>query len=142
MPTTTVISTTTMTTISSGHSSCSSSVAALTTVTTVSTVNDEQNVTADGKRKTPSEHSDDTSPKRRNVDGHENELAPAILQSLFNELTQIREEVRSGNKKMDDIKTENSEWKAKLCTFEMDMTEVKTSIAEVQDLVSTEVVNR
>ena len=170
MPTTTVVSTTAMSTVTfqSGTGSVMSTTAM--TMTTSSTTEDNVppaaslstvgnstsspalnagDLSLDGKRKTPMDHLEELSPKRRNVTEDSNINTPAQMEffrTLLTELSQIKSEVRIGNQcmneKMEEIRTENNAWKSKLCALESDVSEMKTTVAEVKSSLQTKISER
>ena len=144
MPTTTVVSTTSISTFTTsegiGSTSTTSVIMSATSVSTQDDLNSYHN--GDGKRKTPSERSDEVSPKRQNR-SKDDEASRDVLNTLLKELTQIREDVRSGNtkmeKKMSEIQTENNNWKAKFCSLEKELVTVKESISNVNVTLKAEI---
>ena len=140
--TTTAITTMIMHTSDSAHTVTSAST--LTTTTGVMYHNPKPE--SGEKRKTTDDQEDRSDKKRLNL---ENELPNELMVKMYEELLGMKSvvngmnsKINEVNEKVENIQSENNEWKQKVLQIEVEVSELKESVEMAHNLVSDETKNR
>ena len=135
MPTTTVVTTTAITTAFAAVSGYTD----FRTTTIMSTSSD----CSEQKRKKPSEATESSDPKRRNVETEDGQdwhelTSEEVMHKVLTEVMSLKSTVNSMNSNVERISEESKNWKMEVSTMRTEVSDIKDSLEMVHNLVNDE----